>query len=272
MRTVRSLLKDFQFSRDEQTIYLSLLKYGWSSALQLSRRTDINRTTLYRLLEELQSKGYVEIIPEQSTTLYAASPFTSFTTAITELEQKAENMQSSLEQLQKYMTAVAKGSIQETEVHLYRGEHGLQTMEWRTIGEKIDTMIFGTDQWRTLFSKKFTERIRQARVNSSCRVFELLNPQGITALEATVQPWTNVLHYIESHFYHRQISPIILPIQTELIINPDACFMFSMQQDDLVGLEIRNRGLALMLRNLFKMAWDQAEIIDENGKMDVLME
>ena len=70
-------LEDFGLSQRQANIYCSLLEKGVLSPLQLSRITNVNRTTLYREMEQLQKMGLVEEIVEEHATKYsAASPQT----------------------------------------------------------------------------------------------------------------------------------------------------------------------------------------------------
>jgi sugar-specific transcriptional regulator TrmB len=52
-------LKKIGFSEKEALIYLQLVHAGGQSASTLAKKTRINRTTMYDILENLKSRGLI---------------------------------------------------------------------------------------------------------------------------------------------------------------------------------------------------------------------
>jgi sugar-specific transcriptional regulator TrmB len=67
-------LEDIGLSDKEASVYIALLQVDNDSVLDLSKRTKINRTTIYPLLESLQKKGLVSEIQVDKKVYYKAEP------------------------------------------------------------------------------------------------------------------------------------------------------------------------------------------------------
>ena len=50
-------LQNYGFSEKEAKVYLTTLELGSSPASSIARRSEINRATVYTLLEELKKRG-----------------------------------------------------------------------------------------------------------------------------------------------------------------------------------------------------------------------
>lgn len=71
MSKIKEILADLGFEKKETDIYLSLIRNGSLSALQISKETGIDRTNVYDLLNKLIHKGIVSSISKNSTTHYS---------------------------------------------------------------------------------------------------------------------------------------------------------------------------------------------------------
>jgi sugar-specific transcriptional regulator TrmB len=69
---IKELLKNLNFSEKEIKIYLALLELGQAKAQAIARKTNINRTTVYDLLEILQNKGLISKYKKGGATYFNA--------------------------------------------------------------------------------------------------------------------------------------------------------------------------------------------------------
>ena len=71
---IEKYLEEIGLSDKEATVYLSLLSVDTASVLDLAKKTKINRTTIYFILESLGKKGLVSEIQQGKKTFFAAEP------------------------------------------------------------------------------------------------------------------------------------------------------------------------------------------------------
>lgn len=268
MSEIMELLQRFGLTKNEAEVYLLLAKTEWITVLDLSRKITIKRSTLYRILEALQNKGLVEIQVDDKTTYYKAATHKTFESIVTNKETEVNNLKSCLDDLALQLRLLTTISSQtQTTVRFYRGKAGVQALEWKMCEKpKTELWIFGCNQWFERVSQDFAEQIRQERVIKKIISREILNPQNAdkTAPDGTTS-WTKNKEYALKHYLHRYINEEVLDIQNEINLSETTIYLYSFQKDEMVGIEIVNPGYARLMRQLFKLVWNQAKPVDEFG-------
>lgn len=69
---INSLLKQLNFSEKESLVYLALLEVGSGKANDLAKKTDLNRTTVYDILETLMQRGLISKYKKGASTFFNA--------------------------------------------------------------------------------------------------------------------------------------------------------------------------------------------------------
>lgn len=67
-----TILKGIGLSDKEIAVYLAALELGQASVLRIAGKSGVKRPTAYITLAALREKGFVEVIPKGTTTLYQA--------------------------------------------------------------------------------------------------------------------------------------------------------------------------------------------------------
>lgn len=263
--SITSLLSAFNLDDKEQTVYLTLLKNGFLTVLQLSYKVDIKRSSLYRILESLEKKGLLEIKLDDKTSYYGPANPKNFENLVIEQEKKAIFLRQNLGILNTSLQLLTTPTNQQTELHFYRGKRGIQTLEWKMVEiEKITTYILGASKWDSVVGQDFAEEIRAERVAKQIKIMEILNPETDQIIPENGQvEWTKNTQFVTNWYEHRVINPKILSIDNEVMINPEAIYFFSLQENEVVGIELKNQAYAQIMSSLFKFAWNKAQGIDK---------
>jgi sugar-specific transcriptional regulator TrmB len=257
----------FNLNDKEKEVYLFLAKSNWNTVLTLSRNINIKRTTLYNILDSLIDKGFVDIKIEDKTTYYNVSGIEKIQIAIEKQKSLVSKMEDSLKILNSSLSLLANNDNTKTSIHFYRGVAGIESAEWKTAIERdTETLILSNDQWKIETGKEFTEKIRQQRLDNNSPIRELLNSDAFTVIPKNCEiSWTDNKEYLKKAYHHRQIDKKILDISNETLICKDSIYFYSFNNNEIVVIEIINKGYANMFRNLFEIAWNQAEIKDGLG-------
>ena len=100
----KKFLQDIGLSEKEAAVYLSLLSVDSASVIELSKSTDINRTTLYPILDDLIAKKLVvEIKHDKKVRFQAESP--------ERIETYVQNRKNQLEEQEKVLVSIAYADI-----------------------------------------------------------------------------------------------------------------------------------------------------------------
>ncbi len=251
---INKILITFGLSEKEVGVYLILINFGWLTALQISRKCPIKRTTLYRILESLLAKGLVEQKLDDKTTYYSASSVDHFENLALEKERQASEMRNMLPNLKEHFEIINLAKPLEVSTKFYRGIRGLQHLELKTTQAKSgEILIFDSNQWDKSLSREFAEDVRHRIVKKNLQVRELSNTTSTDSL------WTDNLKYLKNHYKHREISKSLVNITQDIHIVDDVVQFSGYNKNDLVGIEIVSPEYAQMLRQVFEVLWGMAE-------------
>ncbi len=140
MNKVSRFFINLGFTKEQSDIYLTLLKDGPQTVLQLSRKTNVNRTTLYRTLEKLHAQKLVEEIIDEYKKLYKAADFHTIDLLVKEQENRTEFLKTAFPEINALLTSTSS-SQPGTKVVFYRGSDGIRQMGWNTL--KANRIVMG---------------------------------------------------------------------------------------------------------------------------------
>jgi sugar-specific transcriptional regulator TrmB len=266
--SLTSLLAPFDLDEKEQEVYIALAKLGWVTILDLSQRCTIKRSTLYRVIERLQTKGLIETQIDENSTYYRTTPVESFGALINEEKKKVQKMEESLESLSSQLKMLQASLPLETSIHFHRGNRGLQVLEYKIIENKnIELLVFGSSQWHTAVGQEFAEEVRAQELVHNIRIREILNPETDCKIEqdGTVY-WTKNKEYVLQCYRHRTISRNLLNIANEILILPNSLILYSITEEEVVGIELQAKIYTQMMRQMFESFWEQGQVIDNFGE------
>ncbi len=254
---IHTLLEQFGLSKKEQTVFSILLKHEWCTVLQLSKKCSIKRTTLYRVIDSLLKKGIIEMRVDDKTTYYKASHPSNFESLIIQRQAEVNKMKQTLHTLQQQIHLLSVPHSQ-TSISFYRGVKGIMNIEWKLVDQpNKEICVFGIDQWWKIVGFEFAEKIRHQSVENNITIREILNTNKIGSSDYDLS-WTTNTTYVKNHYQGKYINQSVLPIKNELYITPSAIYIYSLEPNDIVGIEIVNQEYAQLMKQLFEMTWQQA--------------
>src|SRR5690348_4862316 len=86
-QAIRAYFFKLGLSSEIADIYLALYAYGEQTISQLARRSGVERTRIYRLMEELQATGLIEIEAQYKRKIVRAAPVSNLQILLSKKEQ-----------------------------------------------------------------------------------------------------------------------------------------------------------------------------------------
>jgi sugar-specific transcriptional regulator TrmB len=246
------ILKQLQLlglSTVEATLYGQLLRAPLSR-LELSRITGINRTKVYRVIDELIARGIVEERSDQSGTKLAATPVDSFERIIKEEEGRLEARRAALKELQEFV--IDPQPVGKVGVRIYKGREGLRQQLWNELrGNPREILILSKgDSLNEPFGRLFSERFRAELVRRGIKQRALQNEPDC--------PGEFGREYLE-HFKVQTLSREQLNISREMTVLKDRINIYSWSDDTYFGVEIVDRIVAGMFKQIFEGYWEKRD-------------
>jgi DNA-binding MarR family transcriptional regulator len=253
--TTLQYLQALNLSGDEAKLYLELLKKP-ASHLELSRKTGINRTKVYRLADQLEKRSLITTKTDDGGTfLVAADPSTLEVTLVTE-EERLKQQRAIFKQLLPGLQELqnSKNSSDSFSVNSYEGVEGFKQMLWHELKATGEVVVFGSGTLEALVpSKRWAEKHRAMSVEAGYTLRELLNPGK------KIEEFTHNSDFM-NQYNKRYISADILNMEHQIAIYNDTVAMYAWRGDQKVGTEVVNVANATMMRQMFEHYWKIASI------------
>ncbi len=237
-------LEESGLTPKEALVYLGLLQLGPSSALAISRETNLKRPTVYLILDELIKKGAVAIVPKEKKKLFIAlSP----ERILEEVESKAAQLHKALpELLALWKTQTAKPAIR-----FFESREGMMNV-YRDITQRNDIKEVLTFFSFEAIPKEFDEnydlfiKLLKEKMVASRDIISTTSPRHSYLEQAKRLP-----------NYHARLAPKEHKFYSDTIIYGNKVAIFSFKKH--FALIIESADVANSFRSLFELAWQSAE-------------
>ncbi len=167
---IKNLLKELNFSEKEIAVYLALIELGSAKPLELSKKTDLNRTTVYDLLESLMGKGLVSKYNKGKSAFFnALEPNRLLTYLDREKEEKEkiiERQKKKVNELLPELISLQNIFTTKPKVQFFEGEKGMREAYEDTLTSRgmilayanIQTMYEGLPNFFPEYFKRRTQK------------------------------------------------------------------------------------------------------------------
>lgn len=143
---VKEALEQVNFSEKEITVYMSLLSLGSAKGGVLAKKTDLNRTTVYDVLEGLIRKGVISKYRKGAQTYFSALDPDRL---LTYLDREKEEATANLDKRKQRLTAllpqlISLQDISSTrpKVQFFEGEKGMREAYEDTLNSRDTILAF----------------------------------------------------------------------------------------------------------------------------------
>lgn len=241
------VIKQIGLTDKHAVVYEALLRMPGSTPLVLARETKLNRSSLYRYLEELRETGLVELLLGDKSSSYVAKP--------EGLKQYLANEEARVDGLKKTIPVLADELLlasrkpSESEVKYYQGIEGLKQMLWNVVNTKIEFVGLGYQSWNDSVGKHYADKLRAKMLENNVLSREILNKVDDTF------EYTELGKTYTKVYEHRAIDEKMLEIKHDTYIYGDVFAYYYHYQGEYFGVEIHNKEIARTERQMFEILW-----------------
>ncbi len=253
-KAVQQFLVALGLDHFEASIYLALVEHGILTPLELARITGIDRAKIYRRLEDMQVRGLVEDVVDEKRRMARAVDFKRLEELLAAKEDDTKKMRENFPEFLTFLSAQVGKSDPETKVLFYRGKSGLKQMIWNNL--RAEKEVVGYTYRQVLefvglgFINKWNEEFQR-------RGLHFRHVYSDHYLEST-RKLKRKSEYSDKYFEGRYIPKKILDIDHQVDIYNDVVAYYNWYEGDVFGVEIYNRKIARMQKQLFEMVWEKA--------------
>lgn len=147
---LENALEDIGLSLKERKVYLELLKIGTGKAGILAKKTELNRTSVYDVLESLRQKGIISSYSKGSQTVFSASDPNRLLEYLEQekAEQAAliEKRQHRLAELMPQFVSLQDIAPTRPKVRFFEGEKGMREAYEDTLTSREPIMAYANTE------------------------------------------------------------------------------------------------------------------------------
>ena len=257
-QAIRAYFFKLDLSAEIADIYVALYVHGEQTISELARNSGVERTRIYRLLDELQSTNLVEVESQYKRNILRAAPVSNLQILLSKKEEELKLLHMGLGDLQTLL-AESSDASSATKVQTYRGSEGVKQMMWNQTRGKTEHLSILYENMQSRTKLAFFERWVRVMNDQKAMSRSIISDNFVQ----TQKDWykKNKNERI-ANWEGRYIPDSVFPITHSSVIYDDVTAYFNWKDGEIFGVEIHNRQIADTQRQFFEMLWSQGQTLD----------
>ncbi len=248
---LNEFLKNLNLSPEEIKIFQVLSSFGSLPILQIAKKTNIPRTTLYRMMESMKKKGLVEEVVDEHRVKYKTTGLTNLEMMVKTKEEETQKLKSLLPSVSNLLMGIVETKQPETEVKFYKGQEGIRQMVWNTL--KADKYVQGYT-YRTILEIVGEEFADNWKVEFYARGLsgrDIYSDEYLKSVNRT-KP---ILTPTDTGWESRYFPDTQLLVDHQIDIYDNVVSFYNWYKGDIFGVEIYNEKVARLQKQIFEILW-----------------
>ncbi len=246
-KIIKNLIK-YGLSESEARAYTSALTLENASVDKLAKHSDLNRTSLYPILDRLAILGLVSQVKKKGKTVIKSVPPAKFFDLLDTKKEAIENVLPDL----KSLFDISHGR---PDVGFYEGQEGLKTVMNSVLTEAKELYVFGEADSFIKAIPSWTENYVQKRIDKKIKVKMILkaSPFAVRTIKQ-VQTLSNASKLIKV-----RMLPTAYRIDYsgfDIFNNKVVLYSFEKQNNAVV---IESKIINNLMRTVFDILWETSE-------------
>lgn len=248
VRAIRTYFSKLGLDNEIADIYLALHSYGPQSISQLSRNARVERTRIYRLIDQLMDSNLIEVESHNTRGIIKAAPIANLHILIAQKEQELKSLQDELSLIEQVL---ARNSLSSPigRVQVYEGAEATKQI-WHNVAAATTEVlaILYKDLSEAMdadFHRRWVESVNQHEIR-----FRIIYDEG---LHRTPQMPTDTVY--PRTWEPRHVAKDTFPVTHTSIIYNDVIASFFWQGNQVFGMEVYNSEAANAQRAYFELLW-----------------
>ncbi len=257
---IREYFGQLGLESEVATLYLTLYAHGAQSISELARRSGIERTRIYRMIDTLKSSNLVEVEARYKRSILRAAPLDNLQILLAKKDEELRNLHAQLPAIQDALRQHgAKASP--VKVQQYATPEGIKQMLWNETQAKTEKLALLYENVQAFAGAVFFERwVRKENQHGH-------NHRGLIGdhfIETQKKWYSRKDNERVGKWESRYVSPELFPITHSISIYNDVVAYYDIRQGTVFGVEIYSELMADTQRAFFEMLWKQARPISKS--------
>ncbi len=235
-------------------LYLALNAYGPQSISEVSRRANVERTRVYRLLDIMADLHLSETEIHYKRSIVKAAPVGNLQLLIDKREHEIKELRQEFGEVEKVVTDQAAVVSPATHVQFYKGDAGLKQMLWNETRAQTENLSILYESMQTYTRRVFFERWAHRCNERNLQFRSIIGDR----FQTSIRDWYDVHDNERLNNWHaRYIPDSVFHITHSMVVYNDVIAYYNWKEGEIFGIEVHNQELADSQRYFFEMLWQQ---------------
>ncbi len=251
MMTQTAFLAQLGLDDQQIKIYLDLASNPESTVVQMNRRLNKPRSSIYLELERLIHKGFVISKKVGKTTFYKITNPEALKISIDDETKKLQFLKQNLNEFSTSIKKLQSDTQTIKTINIYKGKSGIKQLLWNVVLSKAKLVIgFSPGQLEHVTDRKFAEKWREEfRFNHMHNKIIFNKPKPLV--------WSDVPRFLEENVEAKILDEKKIKFDRMILIYNDILSVCSLKTDmDQYGIEIKDDLLVNSYKQIFNFLWD----------------
>lgn len=252
------ILKKVGLNEKEALVYLALLELGSQPASVIGKKSKINRSTAYLILENLMKKGFVNQHVRADVKYFTAADPQVIVQSLERNEKHMSETRNELIELLPEFYALTNPLSIKPKVRFYEGEEGVKRAMEDTLTAKEGLLAWDAmDSWldSTPGLQKFIREYAKLRAEKYKIPVKVLVSDTQRSREYLLKEYPPLEAKKDPLMEIRWISKDVPRFKNEINIYDDKVSIVSLAKNELIGIVIESHEIAKTHKIIFQVAW-----------------
>lgn len=253
--SIRTYFAKLGLEHEIADLYLALHIHGPQSISELSRNSGVERTRIYRLIDQLMESSLIEVETQYKRGIIKAAPIANLHILISQKEQELKSLQDELGLIEQ---TLARNSLSSpaSRVQFYQGAEGVKQMFWNQTRSKTEMLSLLHENMQIKTKGKFFERWVEKCNEQNLRSRSIF---GESFIDSQNEWYANNSNKRMKNWEGRFISKDTFAITHGMVIYDNVVAYYNWQDGEIFGVEIYNQEVADTQRQFFEVVWEKAK-------------
>lgn len=250
---LQTYLRRLGLNSEEAKIYLELLEQAETTPLLLSRKTGINRTKVYRVIEDLAREKLIQVEVGMKTTKISPAPIGRLEERLRERQKRVAELARDWQEVARELTQLTEVPKAETKVRYYRGKQGIEQMVWNALSAQGEIVGYTTRDLSDFVGERFMKDFVTEFRTRNIKMRDIYGDE--------YQESKHIQYDWGEKIDSRYVPKNILTIKHQMDIYDETVSFYRWVGEEVFGVEIVNKEVAEMQKQLFELAWEKGKNI-----------
>lgn len=253
-----TILNKIGLNRKEAQVYLSLLELGSQPASVIGKKSGINRSTTYLVLESLIKQGYVNQHVRADVKYFTAADPKTIVQDLNRKEKEMEEHKKEFEDLMPEFYSLINPLSIKPKVKFYEGEEGIKRAMEDTLTATEPIRAWGAyDSWMNSSKnlQGFIHDYAKLRIEKFKIPVRVLIEDTKTVRDFFNKEYPTLSKRKDLLIEARWMPKDIIKFKNEINIYNDKVSIVSLAKNELLGVVFESHEIAKTHKAIFDMAW-----------------